>query len=120
MLVASIMATERRWLKKVFRVQDLPNNISTCQEAAKFIARCLSNNGRETGVKVYSVATTLEYWETPLSKVATAQLDESIWPSAKAKSKLPEQWEAGCIRLDTHFLGMTPLNDVESSKHKFE
>lgn len=114
------MATERRWLKKVFRVQDLPNNISTCQEAAKFIARCLSNNGRETGVKVYSVATTLEYWETPLSKVATAQLDESIWPSAKAKSKLPEQWEAGCIRLDTHFLGMTPLNDVESSKHKFD
>jgi hypothetical protein len=62
-------------------------------------------------------------WETPPTKTAT--LSFIALPSVVEVQIKKGEWkiEGGFDRpliLDTHFLGLTPLNDVEAQKHEIE
>jgi len=108
--------------KTVFRVRGLPNEVKSRTDAANLVSRmlCLS---APNDVIVFSLATTLDYWEKPPSRVATLRL--RVPPSAFGTPVRPGEWKldaANEVRLtiDTHFLGLTPLNDVDESRHDLE
>ena len=108
------------WIRTVFRLSGIPNGATTRDNVAALVANAL---GVETdSVNVYSLATTLTPWEMPPSRVATLMLLQS--PALLATLKDGQsQWtlRAGMgdnhLVLDTHFRGLTPLNDVAPGKH---
>jgi hypothetical protein len=119
------MATSPTATKKtVFRVRGLPNHVTTHAEVGSLVAELLGISPA-SNVIVSSLATSLDYWETPRSKVSTIQLkvDSPLIVNFSAS----QQWhvpidETGSksLILDTHFLGFTPLNDVSPSTHIIE
>jgi len=110
--------------KRVFRVRGLPNHVRTCAEAAVLVSRRLGLSA-PADVHIASLATTLDYWETPLSKIATLQFKAT--PRSFGTPVRPGEWQVslggdnpGCLIIDTHFLGLTPLNDVDEACHELE
>jgi len=73
---------------------------------------------------IQSLATTLDPWETPPSKTATlsfAKLPSVVETQVEKGEWIIESRGPDCsLALDTQFLGMTPLNDVDVQKHDFE
>jgi hypothetical protein len=75
-------------------------------------------------VHIRSLATTLGPGETPPTKTAT--LSFAKLPSVIEAHMSQEEWKIkgpgldGTLILDTHFHGLTPLNDVEAQKHAYE
>jgi len=110
--------------ERVFRVRRLPNHVKTYAEAADLVSRRLGLS-TPTDIHVASLATTLDYWETPPSKIATLQF--KVTPSSLGRPVRPGEWEvslggdnAGSLIIDTHFLGLTPLNNVDEALHELE
>jgi len=71
-------------------------------------------------IRIHSLASAP--WETPPTKTATltfARLPSVIDIKAKKEWRIEGHGLQGLI-LDTHFLGLTPLNDVDAQKHEFE
>lgn len=69
---------------------------------------------------IYSMATAP--WERPPTKTATlrfAKLPSVISMQAADEWKIEGHGLHGLI-LDTHFLGLTPLNEVKAQDHHFE
>lgn len=104
----------------MFRLSGIPSGATTYDAVAALVAKALDI--RANNVQVYSLATTLNPWETPPSSVATLMLRQS--PVLLASSKDGQnQWtlDPGSghdnLLLDTHFWGVTPLNDVAPEKH---
>jgi hypothetical protein len=112
------------WSRTVFRVRGLPNDVKFLKDVASLLSLRLGDIPSDS-IHVYSLATTLNYWEKPLSKVATVMFQ--ALPSLIQNSHGEKQWtilakshsNVDDIILDTHFMGMTPLNDVDSA-HLFE
>lgn len=76
-------------------------------------------------ITVYSLAKTSNQWGS-MSKVATVQfksippiLDPET-PGAQWKFPIPDSQHDEVLILDTHFRGMTVLNDVEKENHRAE
>jgi len=75
-------------------------------------------------IRVRSLATTLSSWGAPATKTATLSFEKL--PSAIGTSIARGRWTVetpGCsggLILDTNFLGLTPLNEVEDWKHDYE
>ena len=75
-------------------------------------------------IRVQSLATALDPWETPSTKTAT--LNFAKLPSVVETQIEKGEWWIECpgldgrLILDTHFLGITPLNDIEAQTHNFE
>lgn len=114
--------SELKWKRKVFRLRGLPSHIATCSAVARLLSSALEDIP-ESDIKVASLAKTVE-WEKPHSKIATLQL-KSL--PAFFRSKLDdEEWDlSNCVGvdrliLDCHFLGLTPLNDVDRNVHVAE
>jgi len=111
--------------KKVFRLRGLPNTVGTPADAAALVAQGLGL-AASSDVTVCSLATTLDYWESPPSKVSTLQFSDPL--QSFGTPVRPGEWriplsgsDAGrSLILDTHFLGLTPLNDVDESRHVLE
>ncbi|KAK3377270.1 hypothetical protein B0T24DRAFT_237594 [Lasiosphaeria ovina] len=111
-----------KWLRTVFRVRGLPDTINTVERAANLIHEQISGVPA-CGIRVLSLATTLNFWESPPSKVATLMF--SATPPLLRDNPGAEEWSIlprdGCddpnLILDTHFMGMTPLGDVNGSDH---
>jgi hypothetical protein len=104
----------------VFRLSRIPNGATTNDAVAALVAKAL--HLQTDRVKVYSLATTLNPWETPPSRVATLMLLNT--PNLLAESKYGQnEWTLESdtghdnLVLDTHFWGLTPLNDVAPDKH---
>lgn len=110
--------------KKVFRVRGLPNDVKSRADAASLVSQALGLSA-PSDVIILSLATTLDYWETSPTRVSTMQLNassRSLGPRVR-----PGEWHAalggsneGVLILDTHFLGLTPLNDVDEDLHALE
>jgi len=69
---------------------------------------------------IHSMATAP--WERPLTKTATlrfAKLPSVINIQAADEWKIEGHGLHGLI-LDTHFLGLTPLNEIKARDHRFE
>jgi aminopeptidase-like protein len=116
--------TAQGWDRKVFRLRKLPSHISSLAETANILSRALSLPIDD--IVVYSIGRTTDIWEVPPFKVATLQLKsiptflrdrlaENEW-SIPTTSNLP----IDDLLLDTHFEGLTALNDVDPAKHSAE
>jgi len=111
------------WSRTVFRLQRLPTTVVSRDDVARLLGEALGDV-RPENIRVFSVATTLNSWETPRSKVATVMFNST--PSIITKNNGEKQWLVprgvadAELLLDVHFLGMTPLNEVDSGHHKFE
>ena len=75
-------------------------------------------------IHIRSLATDFGPRETPPTKTAT--LTFAKLPSAIEAQIEQGQWEIkdpglnGTLILDTHFIGLTPLNDVKAQKHEYK
>jgi hypothetical protein len=113
-----------KWSRTVFRVCGLPNDVKTAEDVASLLSSRLGDISDDC-IRVYSLATTLHSWESPRSKMATAMFQ--TLPSLIQESDGENEWcvpanqgqPVDSLRLDIHFMGMTPMNDVES-RHLFE
>lgn len=75
-------------------------------------------------IRIWSLASTVDPWEATPTKTATLTFD--ALPSAIEASLPKGEWpivdrDTGHnFILDTHFLGLTPLNDLKPEDHMFE
>jgi hypothetical protein len=115
-----------KWSRTVFRVRGLPNDVKTAEDVASLLSSRLGDISDDYCIRVYSLATTLNSWESPRSKMATVMFQ--TLPSLIQESHGEKEWfvpanqgqpHVDGLMLDTHFMGMTPMNDVES-RHSFE
>ncbi len=111
-------AIEEEWKRKVFRLRGLPSNVLTSAQAEHLVASTFGDLSA-ADIHIGSLATSLE-WENPPSKTATLQfkvVPNLILPHLEGK----EEWDLSGwssherLTLDCHFLGFTPLNDVDKS-----
>jgi hypothetical protein len=106
----------------VFRLRGIPAQANTFDDARRLLVSCFSELVL-ADVDIQSLASSLDYWEQPPSKVATLRLKkfpaESLQWSREVKSwDLSDLGERGNkLILDHDFLGLTPLNDVDTSEH---
>jgi hypothetical protein len=117
-----------KWSKTVFRVGGLPTDVKTFEDVASLLSFRLGDCPRDS-IRVHSLATALDFTQnfgqSPRSKTATVMFQTV--PSLIQKSPGKRQWtvpaqgpqNVGDVNLDVHFMGMTPLNDVDSN-HLFE
>ena len=73
-------------------------------------------------IHIRSLATALNPWGQPPTKTATlqfAKLPLNIDPT-KSEWKIEGHDLNGTLLLDTHFLGLTPLNEIHTHNHQFE
>ncbi|KAK0705713.1 hypothetical protein B0H67DRAFT_498262 [Lasiosphaeris hirsuta] len=118
-------ATRGRWTRAVFRLRGLPNTTTSLEDAALRVQQRLGDIAASS-IRVFSLATTLNFWERPPSKVATLMLlttpsmlqhsppDQEEW---SLDSSSDFQNAGSHLILDVHFMGMTPLSDADGSGH---
>ncbi|KAH8586238.1 hypothetical protein B0O99DRAFT_644911 [Bisporella sp. PMI_857] len=107
------------WSRTVFRVRGIPYDVKTFKDTALLLCPGMGDVPIDD-IQVYSLATALLPWENPRSKVATVMF--RTLPSLTHNSDGKDQWripvegrhDVDSLTLDTHFKGMTPLNDVDS------
>ncbi|KAI0971965.1 hypothetical protein F4678DRAFT_430685 [Xylaria arbuscula] len=112
-------------LKTVFRLRGLPPSIKTLDDVASLMSTSLGDVPAHS-VRVFSLATNLSYGDNSPSKVATVMF--STIPSLVHDSKSRDTWEIPIqtseamhyLLLDTHFEGMTAMNDVDYLSHKYD
>ncbi|KAL4879458.1 hypothetical protein BJY04DRAFT_220054 [Aspergillus karnatakaensis] len=120
------MAQEVNWSKTVFRLRELPNTVETTGDVASLVSQKLGDISHEH-VLVCSLATSLKPYEDPPSRVATVMF--TVPPSKitlhdqdKQEWHIPLEDNAymcSYLIFDTHFLGMTPMNDAKPP-HKYD
>jgi len=74
-------------------------------------------------IHIQSLATVLDPWERPPTKTATlrfTKLPSVIDGQTATEWKLEGHGLNGTIIVDKHFLGLTPLNEVQAQMHHFE
>ena len=110
-------------LKFVFRVRRLPNRTQNHEDVSKLLAKRLGDI-RSDSIHVFSLATSLNSSGKPPSKVATVMF--ASLPRLVQEANTHDEWLIPfngfdeCLLLDTHFMGMTPLNDVDAGRHVAE
>lgn len=111
------------WTQKVFRLRGLPSRISSPKDAATLLSETLGLPPDH--IIIYSLAKTCNKWG-PTSKVATVQfkcippISDLETTSTEWTFRIPGSLHNEVLILDTHFKGMTVLNDVETGKHRAE
>jgi len=120
------MADTEGWSRKVFRLRQVPGHVSGPLAATSLLSEALSIP--RDHITIFSLATTLNRWEEPPSKVATLQLksvpkylaDSSTGNGSEWSIPVPGGKPNEMFILDTHFNGMTVLNDPVLGKHLVE
>src|SRR5687767_5114245 len=109
---------------RVFRLRRIPNTARTFEDVAQVLSDAIEGLAKES-IRIYSLATTVRPWENPPSRVATLMFVGPIAFLAssdahKTQWTFPLRDQPGSLVLDTNFLGITPLNDVELAAHQAE
>ncbi|CAH0028864.1 unnamed protein product [Clonostachys rhizophaga] len=114
------MATLPEWSRRVFRLRGLPNRVGDRSDVSQLLSQVW--NIPEERVEVCSLAKTCNKWESLPSKVATIRLE--IIPDCLGATSDLDEWEFPLAEepdqrliLDTHFQGLTALNDVKPEDH---
>lgn len=119
-------ASGRDWSTTVFRLTGLPSTAATQDNVASLLSDRLEGTPMSC-IRVLSLATALHVRGPSRFKVATIMF--STIPSLIDSDCSSNMWSiiakphdaAGAFILDTHFMGITPLNDHdELSEHMFE
>lgn len=110
--------------KIVFRLSGLPNTMGSTDDVVELLGSVLGQ-GFANGVRVFSLASSLYVYDTSASKVATLML--TSLPSFINDNPDSHEWSlpkhpgvSNDLILDRHFLGLTPLNDVDRTSHLYE
>ncbi|KAI2465412.1 hypothetical protein F4781DRAFT_424824 [Annulohypoxylon bovei var. microspora] len=107
---------------KVYRLRGCPAHLDR-SGAAALLSRELGDIS-PTDIQIQSLATNLDPWARPPTRVGTLMFDKL--PASIREHDGKTEWSFKVIGLetdlilDTHFMGMTPLNDVEQEKHEFD
>ncbi|OTB00978.1 hypothetical protein M426DRAFT_14959 [Hypoxylon sp. CI-4A] len=107
---------------KVYRLRGCPGHFDK-QDVTKLLSRELGDVA-STDIEIQSLATELKPLARSPTKVATLMFYKL--PALLEREKGKNEWSIQVLALeeplllDTHFLGMTPFNDVESDKHEFD
>ncbi|KAI0861632.1 hypothetical protein F4860DRAFT_475705 [Xylaria cubensis] len=112
-------------LKTVFRLRGLPRSVKSPDDVANLVSKSLGDILAHD-VRVFSLATNLGFGDDSPSKVATLMF--STIPSIIRDKSSRNEWETiipgpengHCLVLDTHFEGMTTINDVDYLSHRFD
>ncbi|PLB50321.1 hypothetical protein P170DRAFT_405285 [Aspergillus steynii IBT 23096] len=113
------------WTRTVFRLRALPDTVETQESAAHLLSERL-NDVSVHHIWIHSLATTLKYWEDPPTKVATVMF--SVPPSLVQREPNKQEWQIPAkghdrnsrdFILDTHFIGLTPLNDTSHLQNSY-
>ncbi|KAI1211486.1 uncharacterized protein F4807DRAFT_472944 [Annulohypoxylon truncatum] len=105
----------------VYRLRGCPAHLHP-GTAAEFLSREFGDVSRDD-IQIQSLATDPEPWVTSPTKVGTLVFKRL--PALIETQKEQDTWDLKVLGferplvLDTHFRGMTPLNDVEEAKHEF-
>ncbi|KAK7229266.1 hypothetical protein V2G26_001436 [Clonostachys chloroleuca] len=106
-------------MSKVYRATNLPGHVDRLG-ALELLARCLPDITLDD-IQLGSLATAIEPWALTPTKTATLTL--KTVPATISEDQNSTEWvfpAAGLVRpvvLDTHFYGLTPLNEVEETLH---
>ncbi|KAI1116549.1 hypothetical protein F5Y14DRAFT_407127 [Nemania sp. NC0429] len=115
------MATSGR-KQLTYRLRRCPADadVETC---AQLLSTAFADLNAQS-IRIQSLAANLDPWERPRTKVATLTFREA--PALLADDANRNEWllpveglEEPLI-LDSHFLGLTPLNDVDNNEHKLD
>lgn len=117
-------AHSRDWPRTVFRLSGLPSTTTRCEDVASILGGRLG--GIPAGsIQIFSLATAMAVGGSSRSKVATVMFEKT--PLLVQSDYMSKEWlipatssEACDFILDTHFMGITPLADVEPAKHAVE
>ena len=92
---------------------------SVCKAALRDRVSAAFGDITPDDVLIHSLATAP--WERPPTKTATLQFTTlpSVIDTVKKEWKV-EGRDLGTLLLDTHFLGLTPLNEIRAWEHCFE
>ncbi|CAH0043437.1 unnamed protein product [Clonostachys solani] len=114
------MATRPEWARRVFRLRGLPNRVGDRSDVSQLLSQVVGIP--EERIEVCSLAKTCNNWEPLPSKVATIRLH--VIPDCLSSASHLDQWEFPLAEepdqrliLDTHFQGLTALNDVKPEDH---
>ena len=106
---------------KVYRLRELPIQVDRLA-ATELLSEALGDIA-PSDIRIFSLATAC-HAERPATKTATLMFDKT--PALVGSPGNKEQWSL-CITglrdniiLDTHFLGITKLNEVSDDEHRFE
>ncbi|CAH0002163.1 unnamed protein product [Clonostachys byssicola] len=112
--------SDSTWLPRVYRLRRLPHHVGSEAEAEDLFSKAF--DVPSDNIRVHSLATTHNRLEVPPSKVCTLRL-RSL-PACVRRDGSDNEWEAphpeqpGCkLVLDTHFEGITVLNDIKPDSH---
>ncbi|KAF2973525.1 hypothetical protein GQX73_g157 [Xylaria multiplex] len=113
------------FFKIVFRLRGVPHKIKTLDDVANLVAKSLGDISAHH-VRVFSLATDLGFGNSSLSKVATVMF--ATIPSRVLDYKSNQEWDipiqvpepGNYLVLDTHFSGMTIMNDVDHLSHMYD
>ena len=78
---------------------------------------------RPEDIYIQSLATAIGSWERSPTKTATlrfAKLPSVVGIQTTKEWKIEGHGLHGTLILDTHFLGLTPLNETQAHEHRFE
>ncbi|KAJ2988150.1 hypothetical protein NUW58_g4128 [Xylaria curta] len=111
-----------KFFRTSFRLRGLPHSVKTLENVANLVSKNLGDISAHH-VRVFSLATELSFGDSSVSKVATLMF--AAIPSLVQDYKSKEQWEIPTqgaepghrLVMDTHFEGMTTLNDVDHLSH---
>lgn len=107
---------------KVYRLRGIPAHMDRLS-VARMISDFLPDGGMED-VTVASLALSCEYWVRNPTKTATLTFRKL--PEAVLAAPLSSEWQLPVLTLpkplilDDTFYGLTPLNEVAESQHKYE
>ncbi|KAI0106570.1 hypothetical protein F4776DRAFT_645778 [Hypoxylon sp. NC0597] len=107
---------------RVYRLRGCPAHLDRLG-ATELLSRALGDVA-PPDIRIQSLAISLDRWARPPTKIGTLVFLKQ--PALVKTQKENGEWSipiAGFEKplvLDTHFLGMTPLNDVEREEHKFD
>lgn len=104
---------------KVYRLRNLPGHVDR-QLAAEILAQSLGDIAFQH-IRIASLAHAVAEWSHVPTKTATVTFDKT--PAIINAASAKEEWKivvpalAKPLILDSHFQGVTPLNDVTESEH---
>ncbi|RWA11742.1 hypothetical protein EKO27_g3362 [Xylaria grammica] len=114
------MATSAK--QKTFRLRCCPADADT-DRCVELLSTAFADIEPE-GIRIRSLAANLDPWERPPTKVATLTFRITPIllrePSGRSEWILPVAGLKEPLILDSHFLGLTPLNDVQDETHEFD
>jgi hypothetical protein len=109
--------------RQTYRVRQIPAYIDLSR-LPRILHRVLEYHGATTGIKIFSLATSLSFTENVPTREATVMFDEvplaltsekDEWVFSREVTDLPHN-----LIVDTHFQGFTAFNDIHSADHEFE